>query len=136
MAHRNFPARDGQRRTRLLFATAVPVAIRPPDDLDALLALARESGLLVTLDGQIGREKYQSVAGSVLALQRFAAALCARAGADAPVVVRPRRKARPGWPRLRNRRPGGRGRLHGVRRRARVCRGARSGHGLRAPRVA
>ena len=54
MAHRNFPARDGQRRTRMLFATAAPVAIRPPDDLDALLALARESGLLVTLDGQIG----------------------------------------------------------------------------------
>ncbi|KUZ00821.1 MULTISPECIES: hypothetical protein [unclassified Burkholderia] len=136
MAHRNFPARDGQRRTRMLSAHSVPVAIRPPDDLDALLALARESGLLVTLDGQIGREKYQSVMGSVLALQRFAAALCARARADAPVVVRPRRKARPGWPRLRNRTPGGRGRLHGARRRARGCRGARSRHDLRAPRIA
>ncbi|CAG9250260.1 conserved hypothetical protein [Burkholderia diffusa] len=136
MAHRNFPARDGQRRTRMLSAPAVPVAIRPPDDLDALLALARESGLLVTLDGQIGREKYQSVMGSVLALQRFAAALCARARADAPVVVRPRRKARPGWPRLRNRTPGGRGRLHGARRRARGCRDGRSRHDLRAPRIA
>ncbi|KUY57023.1 hypothetical protein [Burkholderia sp. RF2-non_BP3] len=136
MAHRNFPARDGQRRTRMLSAHSVPVAIRPPDDLDALLALARESGLLVTLDGQIGREKYQSVMGSVLALQRFAAALCARARADAPVVVRPRRKARPGWPRLRNRTPGGRGRLHGARRRARGCHGAGSRHDLRAPRIA
>lgn len=136
MAHRNFPARDGQRRTRMLSAPAIPVAIRPPDDLDALLALARESGLLVTLDGQIGREKYQSVAGSVLALQRFAAALCARTGADTPVVVRPRRKTRPGWPRLRNRMPGGRGRLHGVRRRARVCRAARRRHDLRMPRAA
>ncbi|KVV51515.1 hypothetical protein WT27_29960 [Burkholderia territorii] len=136
MAHRNFPARDGQRRMRTLSAPAAPVAISPPDDLDALLALARESGLLVTLDGQIGREKYQSVAGSVLALQRFAAALRARAGAGAPVAVRPRRKTRPGWPRLRNRMPGGRGRLHGARRRARVCRAARGRQDLRAPRVA
>ncbi|WP_063551662.1 hypothetical protein [Burkholderia territorii] len=135
MAHRNFPARDGQR-TRMLSAPAAPVAFRPPDDLDALLALARESGLLVTLDGQIGREKYQSVAGSVLALQRFAAALRARAGADTPVVVRPRRKTRPGWPRLRNRMPRARGRLHGVRRRARVCGAARRRHDLRALRVA
>lgn len=45
------------------------------DDADALLALARSSGMLVTLDGQIGREKYQSVAGSLRAFQRFAAAL-------------------------------------------------------------
>jgi hypothetical protein len=120
----------------MLSAPAVPAAIRPPEDLDTLLALARESGLLVTLDGQIGREKYQSVAGSVLALQRFAAALCARAGADAPAVVRPRRKTRPGWPRLRNRTPGGRGHLHGVRRRARACRGTHRRHDLRAPRTA
>ncbi|MFM0237413.1 hypothetical protein PQR10_02725 [Paraburkholderia phytofirmans] len=45
-------------------------------DFDAILALARESGLLITLDGQIGREKYQSVAGSLHAFQRFAEALC------------------------------------------------------------
>ncbi|RQR26081.1 MULTISPECIES: hypothetical protein [unclassified Burkholderia] len=133
MAHRNFPARDGQRRTRTLSAPGVPAGIRPPADLDALLVLARESGLLVTLDGQIGREKYQSVAGSVLALQRFAAALCARADANVPVVAGPRRKTRPGWPRLRNRMPGGRGRLHGVRRRARVCRGAGHRRDQRAP---
>ncbi|MGR3907445.1 hypothetical protein Q3A80_10360 [Burkholderia sp. SR8] len=133
MAHRNFPARDGQRRTRAWSASGKPAAIHPSEDLDALLALARESGLLVTLDGQIGREKYQSVVGSVLALQRFAAALCARAGADAPVMSTPRRKTRPGWPRLRDR-TGGRARLRGVRRRARVCRFARRHdvHALRA----
>ncbi|NTX24685.1 hypothetical protein HT748_35000, partial [Burkholderia cepacia] len=91
MAHRNLPGRDGQRRAsgnaRALPAQAVPAGNRPSDDIDTLLALAREAGLLVTLDGQIGREKYQSVAGSVLALQRFAAALCARAAPDAPAAV-------------------------------------------------
>ncbi|WP_041490963.1 hypothetical protein [Burkholderia cepacia] len=131
MAHRNFPTRDGQRRARAQSAPAVSAGIRQPEDLDGLLALARESGLLVTLDGQIGREKYQSVAGSVLALQRFAAALCARVDA-APVVAAPRRKTRPGWPRLRDRAPGGRGRPHAVRRRARACRSARHRHDLRA----
>jgi len=136
MAHRNFPARDGQRRTRTLSAPAVPTAIRPSEELDALLALARESGLLVTLDGQIGREKYQSVAGSVLALQRFAAALRARADADAPVVSAPRRKTRPGWPRLRDRTPERRGCLHAARRDARVCRCARRRHDQRALRAA
>ncbi|HKT63149.1 MAG TPA: hypothetical protein VJR91_06195 [Burkholderia sp.] len=132
MAHRNFPARDGQRR--MPSAPAVPTAIRPSEELDALLALARESGLLVTLDGQIGREKYQSVAGSVLALQRFAAAV--RARADAPAVSAPRRKTRPGWPRLRDRTPDGRGCLHAMRRDARVYRCARRRHDQRALRAA
>ncbi|AOJ05360.1 hypothetical protein WS70_27090 [Burkholderia mayonis] len=45
------------------------------DRADALLALAREAGMLVTLDGQIGRERYQSVAGSLASLMRFANAL-------------------------------------------------------------
>jgi hypothetical protein len=45
-------------------------------EFDAILALARESGLLITLDGQIGREKYQSIAGSLHAFKRFAEALC------------------------------------------------------------
>ncbi|MFM0055325.1 hypothetical protein PQR64_06860 [Paraburkholderia phytofirmans] len=40
-----------------------------------ILALAREAGMLITLDGQIGREKYQSVAGSLHAFKRFAEAL-------------------------------------------------------------
>jgi hypothetical protein len=134
MGHRNFPARDGRRRTPS--APAAPAGIQPPDDLDALLAIAREAGLLVMLDGQIGREKYQSVAGSVLALQRFAAALRARADANTPAVAvaEPRRKARPGWPRLRNRTPGGRGRPHGVRRGACVCRITRRGRDQRTMR--
>nr|WP_230959750.1 hypothetical protein [Burkholderia cepacia] len=157
MAHRNLPGRDGQRRasgntraqaaravptgnrpssnTRALPARAVPVGNRPSDDIDTLLALAREAGLLVTLDGQIGREKYQSVAGSVLALQRFAAALCARAAPDAPAAVEARRKARPGWPhanRLRNRACGICAPLHIARQRPRVRRGAGRRHDLRS----
>lgn len=40
-----------------------------------ILALAREAGMLITLDGQIGREKYQSIAGSLHAFKRFAEAL-------------------------------------------------------------
>ncbi len=45
-------------------------------DAEALLAIARNAGMLVMLDGQIGRERHQSVAGSVVSLQRFAIALC------------------------------------------------------------
>ncbi|MFM0124149.1 hypothetical protein P0D73_35590 [Paraburkholderia sp. RL18-101-BIB-B] len=45
-------------------------------ELDEILALARDSGMLITLDGQIGREKYQSIAGSLHAFKRFAEALC------------------------------------------------------------
>jgi hypothetical protein len=50
-------------------------AVEAGDDLNRVLALAREAGMLVTLDGQIGREKYQSVAGSLNAFRRFAQAL-------------------------------------------------------------
>jgi len=44
-------------------------------EFDEILALAREAGMLVTLDGQIGREKYQSIAGSLASFKRFAEAL-------------------------------------------------------------
>ena len=44
-------------------------------DVERLLSVARSAGMLVTLDAQIGRERYQSVAGSVMSLQRFANAL-------------------------------------------------------------
>lgn len=44
-------------------------------NVDDILELARASGLLVTLDGQIGREKYQSVAGSLSSFLRFVDAL-------------------------------------------------------------
>ncbi|KFG98245.1 hypothetical protein GQ56_0104085 [Burkholderia paludis] len=139
MAHRNFPARDGQRRAadnaRALPVRVVTAGNGPSDNLDALLALAREAGLLVTLDGQIGREKYQSVAGSVLALQRFAAALCARTAPDAPATSEPRRKARPGWPhanRLRNRTCSICAPLHVARQRPQVRRGAVRRHESRS----
>ncbi|AJY11389.1 hypothetical protein V6G44_003492 [Burkholderia multivorans] len=44
-------------------------------DTQALVALAREAGMLVILDGQIGRERYESVTGSIATLARFARAL-------------------------------------------------------------
>ncbi|TCW68276.1 hypothetical protein [Burkholderia sp. SRS-25] len=139
MAHRNLPGRDGQRRAsgkaRAQPTQTVSAGNLPSDNIDALLALAREAGLLVTLDGQIGREKYQSVAGSVLALQRFAAALCARAAPDASADAEPRRKARPGWPhanRLRNRMCSACTPLHVGHQRPRVRRGAGRRHDLRS----
>ncbi|KWZ39261.1 hypothetical protein WS72_21400 [Burkholderia savannae] len=63
------PAADTGRTARPQPAAA------SADRADALLALAREAGMLVTLDGQIGRERYQSVAGSVASLMRFVTAL-------------------------------------------------------------
>lgn len=45
-----------------------------------ILELAKNSGFFVTLDGQIGREQYQSVHGSVSALRRFAEAVRTEAG--------------------------------------------------------
>lgn len=51
-------------------------------DVDDILKLARGAGLLVTLDGQIGREKYQSVAGSLTCFMRFVDALRQTFAAD------------------------------------------------------
>ncbi|MFP4896572.1 hypothetical protein [Paraburkholderia sp. EG304] len=50
---------------------------QPFADVECLLSIARDAGMLVLLDAQIGRERYQSVAGSVTSLQRFASALLA-----------------------------------------------------------
>ncbi|HHL4078195.1 MULTISPECIES: hypothetical protein [unclassified Burkholderia] len=44
-------------------------------DTLALVTLARDAGMLVILDGQIGRERYESVTGSIATLARFAQAL-------------------------------------------------------------
>jgi hypothetical protein len=44
-------------------------------DTVTLVALARDAGMLVILDGQIGRERYESVTGSIATLARFAQAL-------------------------------------------------------------
>jgi hypothetical protein len=40
-----------------------------------IVDIARASGLIVILDGRIGREEYQSICGSVSALERFAEAV-------------------------------------------------------------
>jgi hypothetical protein len=40
-----------------------------------IVDIARASGLIVILDGRIGREEYQSISGSVSALERFAEAV-------------------------------------------------------------
>jgi len=40
-----------------------------------IIDMARASGMTVILDGRIGREEYQSVCGSLSALQRFADAV-------------------------------------------------------------
>ncbi|MET3820809.1 MULTISPECIES: hypothetical protein [Burkholderia] len=44
-------------------------------DTQARVALARDAGMLVILDGQIGRERYESVTGSIATLACFAKAL-------------------------------------------------------------
>ncbi|HEX7683027.1 MAG TPA: hypothetical protein VF446_05740 [Trinickia sp.] len=56
-----------------------------PDSVDEILELARNAGLLVTLDGRIGRETYQSVAGSLASFLRFADALRETLAADVPI---------------------------------------------------
>ncbi|MEW9585286.1 hypothetical protein [Paraburkholderia sp. DGU8] len=40
-----------------------------------IVDIARASGLIVILDGKIGLEEYQSICGSVSALERFAEAV-------------------------------------------------------------
>jgi hypothetical protein len=63
------------------FAQSVPAPADQHDadsasgESDEILALARNAGMLITLDGQIGREKYQSIAGSIASFKRFAEAL-------------------------------------------------------------
>ena len=44
-------------------------------EIEEIVQLARDAGLLVTLDGRIGRETYQSVAGSLASFLRFVDAL-------------------------------------------------------------
>src|SRR6516164_8427450 len=54
-----------------------------------IIDMARASGLAVILDGRIGREEYQSVCGSVSALQRFAEAIleCAENQHDCAAII-------------------------------------------------
>jgi hypothetical protein len=51
-----------------------------------LIQLAQASGMLVTLDGRIGREEYRSIYGSLAALQRFADAVMNSQGQDSTVA--------------------------------------------------
>ena len=44
-------------------------------EIEEIVQLARDAGLLVTLDGRIGRETYQSIAGSLASFLRFVDAL-------------------------------------------------------------
>jgi hypothetical protein len=44
-----------------------------------LLEIARQSGMQVLLDAQIGQQMYHSVCGSLASLERFAAAVTAAA---------------------------------------------------------
>ncbi|KVP03019.1 hypothetical protein [Burkholderia ubonensis] len=78
MSHATFRSESGYRATYQTDATAcaAPAAASPalPDTL-ALVALARDAGMLVTLDAMIGRERYESVTGSIATLARFAQAL-------------------------------------------------------------
>ncbi|KVM57647.1 hypothetical protein WJ58_00985 [Burkholderia ubonensis] len=82
MSHATFRSESGYRATYQTDATAcagpsaTPAAGSPalPDTL-ALVALARDAGMLVTLDAMIGRERYESVTGSIATLARFAQAL-------------------------------------------------------------
>ncbi|KUZ75194.1 hypothetical protein [Burkholderia ubonensis] len=83
MSHATFRSESGYRATYQTDATAcaapaagAPAAGSPalPDTL-ALVALARDAGMLVTLDATIGRERYESVTGSIATLARFAQAL-------------------------------------------------------------
>ncbi|PCE30573.1 hypothetical protein [Burkholderia ubonensis] len=82
MSHATFRSESGYQATYQTDATAcaapsaAPAAGSPalPDTL-ALVALARDAGMLVTLDAMIGRERYESVTGSIATLARFAQAL-------------------------------------------------------------
>lgn len=48
-----------------------------------IIEMARVAGLVVLLDGKIGREEYHSVSGSLPALRRFGDAFRAAAEAEA-----------------------------------------------------
>ncbi|KVT41255.1 hypothetical protein [Burkholderia ubonensis] len=80
MSHATSRSESGHRVMYQTGASAPAPATSAPElhdmpDTQALLALAREAGMLVTLDAQIGRVRYESVTGSIAALARFAQAL-------------------------------------------------------------
>ncbi|RQR46085.1 MULTISPECIES: hypothetical protein [unclassified Burkholderia] len=72
MSHADYRSDSGMRAAASDTSDASGTAAL---DTLALVALARDAGMLVTLDGQIGRERYESVTGSIATLARFAQAL-------------------------------------------------------------
>ncbi|WCM21823.1 hypothetical protein NDK50_10380 [Paraburkholderia bryophila] len=60
-----------------------------------IIGMARASGMAVILDGRIGREEYQSVCGSITALQRFAEAIRHRATNQNDAITQRSAAARP-----------------------------------------
>ncbi|TGN94244.1 MULTISPECIES: hypothetical protein [unclassified Burkholderia] len=72
MSHADYRSDSGMRAAASDTADTASTAAL---DTLALVALARDAGMLVTLDGQIGRERYESVTGSIATLARFAQAL-------------------------------------------------------------
>jgi hypothetical protein len=63
-----------QRNNRRLIAVLQARHMKWVIEMD-IVGMARSAGLTVVLDGRIGREEYQSVCGSISALQRFAESL-------------------------------------------------------------
>ena len=60
-----------------------------------ILKIAEHSGMQVILNGRIGREEYESVHGSIQALQRFADALLASEVSETEDVRRGVEMSRP-----------------------------------------
>jgi len=65
------------------FSTTMNKMHAPRQRMD-LIQLARESGMAVLLDAQIGREQYVSVSGSLAALARFADAVRSESDESGP----------------------------------------------------
>jgi hypothetical protein len=63
-------------------------------DIMDIIEMARSSGMAVILDGRIGREEYQSVCGSLSALQRFAEAVSHGVATQSPNQKRGRKTSR------------------------------------------
>ncbi|WP_126284676.1 hypothetical protein [Burkholderia stagnalis] len=77
MSHATFRSESGYQAMYQTGAAApaMPAASRSVPDTQTLVALARDAGMLVMLDARIGRERYESVSGTLAALERFAQAL-------------------------------------------------------------
>ncbi|ABX19569.1 hypothetical protein KTD19_22710 [Burkholderia multivorans] len=75
MSHADYRSDSGMRAATSATSATSETSGTAALDMPALVALARDAGMLVILDGQIGRERYESVTGSIATLARFAQAL-------------------------------------------------------------